>query len=136
MTFFTCTYLAASEIVTAKKPKGEVLLFRRGHGQASNPKSDLESSSQSLKSNNQISEVFEPKLSGTLQKQTSTFQWKNICYDIQIKKEERRILDRVDGWVKPGTLTALMVSVLRCSGGLRVITFPVFLFFSFREVFH
>ena len=111
MIFFTITYLAASEIVTAKKQKGEVLLFRRGHG----PKSkvpDLESSSQSPNSNDPITEVAPQKLSGTIQKQTSIFQWKNISYDIQIKKEQRRILDRVDGWVKPGTLTALMVSVL------------------------
>ncbi|GME88916.1 unnamed protein product [[Candida] boidinii] len=36
------------------------------------------------------------------------FHWRNVCYDIQIKKETRRILDHVDGWVKPGTLTALM----------------------------
>jgi ATP-binding cassette subfamily G (WHITE) protein 2 (PDR) len=27
---------------------------------------------------------------------------------IKIKTETRRILDHVDGWVKPGTLTALM----------------------------
>jgi len=31
-----------------------------------------------------------------------------VCYDIKIKGEPRRILDHVDGWVKPGTLTALM----------------------------
>ena len=41
-------------------------------------------------------------------KQTAVFSWKDVCYDIKIKKEERRILDHVDGWVKPGTLTALM----------------------------
>lgn len=32
----------------------------------------------------------------------------NICYDVNIKGTTRRILDHVDGWVKPGTLTALM----------------------------
>ncbi len=31
-----------------------------------------------------------------------------MCYNVKIKKEDRRILDHVDGWVKPGTLTALM----------------------------
>jgi len=31
-----------------------------------------------------------------------------VCYDIKIKSETRRILDHVDGWVKPGTLTGLM----------------------------
>lgn len=50
------------------------------------------------------------RLDGALQKQTSVFHWKNICYDIRVKKEERRILNNVDGWVKPGTLTALFVS--------------------------
>jgi ABC-type multidrug transport system ATPase subunit len=30
------------------------------------------------------------------------------AHSIKIKGEPRRILDHVDGWVKPGTLTALM----------------------------
>lgn len=129
MLFFTTTYLAASEIVTAKRPKGEVLLFRRGHGPTSKVNPDLENSSHSLNRNEPMVEVAPQQLSGTIQKQTSIFQWKNICYDIQIKKEERRILDRVDGWVKPGTLTALMVSAPRfghCS---------LFLFFTLPPFF-
>lgn len=44
-----------------------------------------------------------------IQRQTAIFSWKDVVYDIKIKKEPRRILDHVDGWVKPGTLTALMV---------------------------
>lgn len=31
-----------------------------------------------------------------------------MCYDGKIKSEERRVLDHVDGLVKPGTLTALI----------------------------
>lgn len=42
-------------------------------------------------------------------KHTHDFHWQNISYDITIKGEPRTILDKVDGWVKPGTLTALMV---------------------------
>ena len=38
----------------------------------------------------------------------ATFHWRDVCYDINIKGENRRILNNVDGWVKPGTLTALM----------------------------
>ncbi|GIJ87067.1 hypothetical protein Asppvi_005969 [Aspergillus pseudoviridinutans] len=34
--------------------------------------------------------------------------WKDVCYDIQIEGETRRLLDNVCGWVKPGSLTALM----------------------------
>lgn len=45
-----------------------------------------------------------------IQRQTAIFSWKDVVYDIKIKGEPRRILDHVDGWVKPGTLTALMVS--------------------------
>merc|ERR1711977_24069 len=40
--------------------------------------------------------------------QTDVFTWKDVCYDIKIKGEPRRLLDNVSGWVKPGTLTALM----------------------------
>ncbi|CCH58043.1 hypothetical protein TBLA_0A02440 [Henningerozyma blattae CBS 6284] len=43
-----------------------------------------------------------------ISKSESIFHWKNLCYDINIKGENRRILSNVDGWVKPGTLTALM----------------------------
>ncbi|OIW22265.1 P-loop containing nucleoside triphosphate hydrolase protein [Coniochaeta ligniaria NRRL 30616] len=46
---------------------------------------------------------------GELQSQSrSIFHWSNVCYDIKIKGKPRQILDNVDGWVKPGTLTALM----------------------------
>jgi ABC-type multidrug transport system permease subunit/ABC-type multidrug transport system ATPase subunit len=31
-----------------------------------------------------------------------------VCYEVKIKNETRQILDHVDGWVKPGSLTALM----------------------------
>ena len=43
-----------------------------------------------------------------LSKSQAIFHWKNLCYDIPIKNGKRRILDNVDGWVKPGTLTALI----------------------------
>jgi ATP-binding cassette subfamily G (WHITE) protein 2 (PDR) len=40
--------------------------------------------------------------------QKDIFTWRNVCLDITIKGEPRRLLDGVSGWVKPGTLTALM----------------------------
>ncbi|KAJ5336355.1 uncharacterized protein N7506_004377 [Penicillium brevicompactum] len=45
---------------------------------------------------------------GAIQAQTDTFTWRDVSYDIEIKGEPRRLLDNVSGWVKPGTLTALM----------------------------
>ena len=40
--------------------------------------------------------------------QKDIFTWRDVTYDIEIKGEPRRLLDHVSGWVKPGTLTALM----------------------------
>ena len=43
----------------------------------------------------------------------SVFHWEDLCYDIKVKGgTERRILDNIDGWVKPGLATVLMASYL------------------------
>ncbi|KAI8160757.1 ZEB2-regulated ABC transporter 1 [Colletotrichum sp. SAR 10_70] len=45
----------------------------------------------------------------SIDRQTAIFHWSNVCYEIKVKKNEtKRILDCVDGWCEPGTLTALM----------------------------
>ncbi|KAI1407230.1 ATP-binding cassette transporter [Hypoxylon sp. FL1857] len=36
------------------------------------------------------------------------FAWKDLCLDIRVEGEHRRLLDRVSGWLEPGTMTALM----------------------------
>lgn len=101
-------YLVATEYITSKKSKGEVLVFRRGHKFAV-PKSkshdDLESADpgRSVVAQNNNSDDI-----AIIERQTAIFQWEDVCYDITINGEPRRILDHVDGWVKPGTLTALM----------------------------
>ncbi|KAI4152547.1 MAG: hypothetical protein LQ340_002854 [Diploschistes diacapsis] len=107
--FLLSTYLIATESISAKKSKGEVLLFRRGHKPASlrDQRGDLEASS-SAPGVDLEKTVHKQDVSAVIQKQTAIFQWKDVCYDIKIKSETRRILDHVDGWVKPGTMTALM----------------------------
>ncbi|KKZ62227.1 hypothetical protein EMCG_03289 [[Emmonsia] crescens] len=105
--FFMFTYLIATEYISESKSKGEVLLFRKGHQPKKAKNSDIEASpppSSGEKSGGSSSQG----VSASIQKQTAIFQWRDVCYDIKIKKEERRILDHVDGWVKPGTCTALM----------------------------
>jgi ATP-binding cassette subfamily G (WHITE) protein 2 (PDR) len=107
MTLFNhLVYIVATEFISAKKSKGEVLVFRHGHVPAavSKGKADPEAASSgpiptTEKFNNE---------NANIQGSTSVFHWNNVCYDIKIKGEPRRILDNVDGWVKPGTLTALM----------------------------
>lgn len=102
-------YFLATEYITAKKSKGEVLVFRRNHLPQTTGKGDIEASTTEP---NIITEKKPVDRSvgddGVIQASTSVFHWSNVCYDIKIKGEPRRILDNVDGWVKPGTLTALM----------------------------
>lgn len=100
-------YLAATELISGKKSKGEVLVFRMGH----TPKAINEKEGDEETDGNGaalVNKESHTEATDIIQKQTAIFSWKDVCYDIKIKKEERRILDHVDGWVKPGTLTALM----------------------------
>ncbi|KAI1469035.1 ABC transporter ABCl1 [Daldinia caldariorum] len=113
MLFFLATYMIAAEFVSEKKSKGEVLVFRRGHkpAQFKEKKHDIEDG-EGPRVGPIATNASRPHGSGekggALMEQSSVFHWKNVCYDIKIKGEPRRILDHVDGWVKPGTLTALM----------------------------
>lgn len=109
------SYLAAAEWIGSKKSKGEILVFRRGHitnAAAKNYNSDIETNSDSLRPENKStpssSDNSTQDVLANIAKQTAIFHWSDVSYDIKIKGEPRRILDHVDGWVKPGTLTALM----------------------------
>ncbi|KAH7265415.1 ABC-2 type transporter-domain-containing protein [Fusarium redolens] len=112
---FTFTYMVAAELVSEKKSKGEVLVYRRGHKPAavanaekkhSDPEAAMAHIGPVVTAERTRSRTN--KDGGMLQEQTSVFQWHDVCYEVKIKDETRRILDHVDGWVKPGTLTALM----------------------------
>lgn len=123
--FFMVIYIAAAEYLSLHPSKGEILVFRRGHGHKS-PKpyasDDDEESGPAgpvriegrATEERQGSDKETAAHSDEKEKSDSIFHWSNVCYDISIKGERRRILDHVDGWVKPGTLTALMVST--CDG--------------------
>lgn len=109
--FFLACYMTAAEYVSEKKSKGEVLVYRRGHKPAAATHAERKHDPEAAMEN--IGPIVTAQRSrtqdgGVLQQQTSVFQWHDVCYDVKIKSETRRILDHVDGWVKPGTLTALM----------------------------
>ncbi|UPK97200.1 hypothetical protein LCI18_008135 [Fusarium solani-melongenae] len=112
---FLFTYMVSAELVSEKKSKGEVLVYRRGHkpaavANAEKKHSDPEAAMAHIGPivTTERTRSRTAKDGGVLQQQTSVFQWHDVCYDVKIKTETRRILDHVDGWVKPGTLTALM----------------------------
>ncbi|PGH08877.1 hypothetical protein AJ80_07749 [Polytolypa hystricis UAMH7299] len=111
LVFFLFTYLAATEYIRAKPSKGEVLVYQRGKipasVKASQAKKIADPEEGALEKRMTIEENAQAAV-GAIVKQTSIFHWEDVCYDIKIKKADRRILNHVDGWVKPGTLTALM----------------------------
>ncbi|KAI7088188.1 pleiotropic drug resistance protein, ABC superfamily [Hortaea werneckii] len=107
MVFLMATYLGATELISSKKSKGEVLVFRRGQ-QPTEKVRDEETVNDGAHGAELAKQESYTSATDIIQKQTAIFSWRNVCYDIKIKKENRRILDHVDGWVKPGTLTALM----------------------------
>lgn len=109
---YMALHLLATEYIASERSKGEVLVFSRdamakhrrqrklmGQG-------DAESGNVSQVQQDSISTEEEAE---NVEKQKSIFHWKNVCYEVRIKGESRQILNHVDGWVKPGTLTALMV---------------------------
>lgn len=103
-------YLTATEYISAKKSTGEVLLFRRGRVPEFRSKLDQESAeSNRITTETLAREKTIPDAPPSIQKQTAVFHWTEVNYDIKIKSEPRRLLDDVDGWVRPGQLTALMV---------------------------
>lgn len=107
--FFLATYIGATELIKAKPSKGEILVFPRGKVPSylkSKKKSDDVEIAETTHRHEKL-ETTDDQV-GAIVKQTSIFHWEDVCYDIKIKGEPRRILNHIDGWVKPGTLTALM----------------------------
>ncbi|KAF9769293.1 hypothetical protein IL306_013302 [Fusarium sp. DS 682] len=104
---FMLIYFIATELNSKTASKAEVLVFQRGRVPA-----HLQEGVDRSVANEQLA-VPEKSNEGKdstagLEPQTDIFTWKDVVYDIEIKGEPRRLLDHVTGWVKPGTLTALM----------------------------
>lgn len=113
MAFFCGIHLIATEYIPAQRSKGEVLLFPRGQGPTRAGKQDEETvlrPEHIVRHEEGGSLGVSNGTPGGIQKHEATFHWEEISYDIVVKGKPRRLLDNVDGWVKPGTLTMLMVS--------------------------
>jgi ATP-binding cassette, subfamily G (WHITE), member 2, PDR len=111
MILFLGLHLYTTEYVASSRSKGEVLVFTREAMKKQRKlkaaddveKGDVDGRQSSGKDSDSDGNV------DGMEAQKAIFHWRDVCYDIKIKSEDRRILDNVDGWVKPGTLTALMV---------------------------
>ncbi|RVX67830.1 hypothetical protein B0A52_07758 [Exophiala mesophila] len=113
MIFFYALYFFFSEINSDSTSTAEFLVFRRGHV----PKTLVASETKDVEkgkvdgkapSSNDASDDQQAENVKALPAQKDIFTWRNVTLDIKIKGEPRRLLDGISGWVKPGTLTALM----------------------------
>lgn len=123
--FFFILYLIICEFNEGAKQKGEILVFpssviRRWKKEGKIKKdvenaNDIEKNIDNSMTDQKMLDDSEDNSNNSdnnvgLTKSEAIFHWRNLCYDVKIKDETRRILNNVDGWVKPGTLTALMGS--------------------------
>ncbi|KAF5634266.1 ABC1 transport [Fusarium sp. NRRL 52700] len=104
---FLILYIIAAEHAKPPRNKGEVLVFRKGR-MPSNFEKDHGDIETQATDRPVVAEKVNNNPSSGLTAGASVFHWEDLCYDIQIKGKDRRLLDHVDGWVKPGKSTALM----------------------------
>ncbi len=113
MAFFCTLYLLATEYILLQKSKGEVLLFPKGTLRKSQKAEDEEAQNVVSQESPMIATpdgFLQPRQAGLDEKaQPATFVWENLSYEILDKKGKKMILENVEGWIKPRTLTALIV---------------------------
>ncbi|KAF1939631.1 hypothetical protein EJ02DRAFT_456735 [Clathrospora elynae] len=105
--FFMVTYFIAVEINSSTSNTAEQLVFQRGHVPAYMQPGGKNSSDEEAGAAKQGEHEGTGDVSA-IEEQKGIFTWRDVVYDIEIKGEPRRLLDHVSGFVKPGTMTALM----------------------------
>jgi ABC-type multidrug transport system fused ATPase/permease subunit len=109
---FMAVYFVAVELNSNTASSAEQLVFQKGHVpahlQAAN-KHGNSSDEEALGAvaNGQVDESADSDVKA-IPPQKDIFTWKDVVYEIDVKDGTRRLLDNVAGYVKPGTLTALM----------------------------
>jgi ATP-binding cassette, subfamily G (WHITE), member 2, PDR len=113
---FFIIYLVGADFIPGDYSKGEVLVFHKKPNitaalrrKAADEESGNKSTREATTAPSKASTVIGPDESlGS----NTLVHWKDVCYTIDIKGCPRQILDHVTGWIKPGSLTALIVRAL------------------------
>ncbi|KAF1956886.1 hypothetical protein CC80DRAFT_412238 [Byssothecium circinans] len=113
--FFVCLTAFGMEIQKPNKGGGAVTIFKRGQVPKTVEKAmevselvgDVESGKAEGGATAQDDGADEKKVEGVAKNET-IFTWQNVTYTIPYQKSERTLLKDVQGYVKPGKLTALM----------------------------
>jgi ABC-type multidrug transport system permease subunit/ABC-type multidrug transport system ATPase subunit len=91
-----------AKVVRAIQCDPEAQMSEKQQGQSGN---GSRSGDESIINNSKEDEVDKQLI-----KNTSLFTWKNLSYTVKTPTGDRKLLDNVQGWVKPGMLGALMGS--------------------------
>jgi ABC-type multidrug transport system ATPase subunit len=110
--FFLFTYLLISDFNVNTSVGADVLVFLHGHLPGVTAKADSKLKAavdveQPLVVNSVPVEVVTSK-GITPPMNQAVFAWRKLCFDVVIKGESRRLLNDTCGWVKPGSMIALM----------------------------
>lgn len=122
MAVFCAVHLLSAEFIPSQRSKGEVLLFRRRHAMERRRANDIEKNdhdtfvdqvnvsnhAKSIDVRHQDDDRQASSVLDTIQAQSAVLHWKNLSYEV--KNHDGKILNSINGWVKPGTLMALMVN--------------------------
>ena len=108
---FMCIYFIATELNSSTSSTAETLVYKRGRVPAHLQPSRTEKGAEDLEGSGGTAPdpvTDEKNEVGAIEPQRDIFTWTDVKYDVKVKEGTRRLLDGVSGWVKPGTLTALM----------------------------
>ena len=113
MTLYGAVYIVCSEIISLQPSRGEVLLFPKRRLTCQRLGSDEERNGSTFVPNqglDGVREVSQVHDAGHMtDSDAATFIWQRLTYEMKTGKVKKRILDDIEGWVKPRTMTALMV---------------------------
>ena len=119
--FITYVYLTAAEYVSLQGSKGETLLFPRRSLAVQKQARDEEFQHSNPDLLPAMKEHYLIPLDQSARAACAPFIWTNLSYDVKMKRGYRKLLNDIQGYVRPGTLTAVMVSNLNILSPLRVL---------------
>ncbi|KAK6454996.1 opaque-specific ABC transporter CDR3 [Scheffersomyces xylosifermentans] len=116
--FFLIIYIIIVENSKAAVQKGEVLVFQRkslDRYQRKQKRRDAETGNLEKLRHSDHGEYInrsrdsDELIGNKLLETADTFHWRQLSYSVRVPSEgEKQLLKNIDGWVKPGEVTALM----------------------------
>ncbi|KAI5955256.1 CDR3 [Candida jiufengensis] len=114
--FLFLTTIICVEYSRASRSKGEILVYRKKH--IKKLRSEIEDEEAYMENqkmhalefsgSTEFSDYSYDYVDRKILETSNVFHWKNLTYTLKVKGQERTILNDIDGWVKPGEVTALM----------------------------